>query len=502
MNETTKKISRTVVALLVMGLLTVAAMSGYLLFIPKQENKLEQQIAAFIESLPGNLTADTITVSALGKSAKIYGLRGTTHYFGSDVNVDIASLALNGVNFTPGKGVTKIADSLIISGISITETANPDQPQDVAQDIAIKSLELHNVWGDLNTAADLVGDAPLARKIEIAAAFSAGPMRMQGYAVTMHTMLGPIILSLDSSEAQGASLLTGKNTVSKNLRLTAFDTDIIRLDRMSAASVKIPNILAPLLEFMEMDLDFDTMHALVLEKLRQEPVEMRGVVMEGFRLQLMAPEPITINKLSMDLDAAADRLAFKKEIQGLTLPPAIYGSMSLEARLFSKFYAKPLDLDLRKDVTLAYRSGAPVAITINDLLIRDKNLASAQLKAELLYTGDAQHVHSVFGSDPDDFALKNATLTLTDKALVATFLEAEFAGEVADMREKVAQTIVALSGFGGESFVLMAEGLAKLIRTPGTLTITGTPELPVNLGNPRDVIVKALKLTVDYKSSN
>ena len=496
MNASTKKILLAVVVLL-----AVAALGGYFVFIPKQEKKYEQAIAAFIEALPGNLSADTITVNALGNSAEIRGLRGATHYFGHDVNVDVASLTLTGLNFTPGKGVGKLVDSLIISGISITEAANPVQPQDVTQDIALKSLELHNVRGDFNAAAELLGDVPLARKMDIAATFSAGPIRLQDYVITTHTIQGPIVLSLASSEAQEASLLTGKNAVSQNLRLIAFDTDIISLDRISTASVKLPNILAPLVEFVKMEA-LDTTSVLILEKIRQEPVEMRGVVMEGFRFQFMTPEPITISKLRMDLDAAAGRLAFKKEVQGLNLPPALYGPLSLEATQFSAFYAKPLDLDLRMDVALAHKSGAPVAITINDLFIRDKNLASAQLKAELLHNGDAQHVYAVFGSTPDSLSLKNAVLTLVDKALIATFLEAEFGGEAADMREQMAQIIVALSAVMGEGFVLIVEGLAKLIQVPGALTITSTPEMPVNLADPLNAIVKALRLTVEHTPSN
>jgi len=486
MNASTKKILLAAVVLL-----TALALGGYFVFIPKQEKKYEQAIAAFIAALPGNLTADTITVNALGKSAEIHGLHGTTSYFGSDVNVGMASLTLTGLNFTPGKGVTKLADSLIISGISI---------QDETQDIALKSLELHTIRGDFNAAAALLGDAPLTRKMDVAATFSAGSTRMQDYVVTMHTLLGPIIMSMASSETQEASLLTAKNAVSKNLRLFALNADIVSLDHVSAASVNVPNIISPLLEFMETE-DLDALNAQVLEKFRQESLEMRGIVLEGFRLQHIMPESITINKLSLDLEASADKLVFKKETQGLALPPTIYGHMSLETAQFSKFYAKPLDLDLRKDVVLTYTSGAPIAITINDLSIRDKNLASAQLKAELLYTGDAEHVYAVFDSAPDNLSLKNATLTLTDKTLVATFLEAEFGDEAADMREKLGQVIVALSAVMGDGFVLMAEGLAKLLRTPGTLAISSAPELPINLDNPLDVIVKALRLTVEYTPS-
>jgi len=493
MNALSKKILLAVVPLVI-----ITAAGGYFVFIPQQEKKHEQRIAALIASLPGNLGADSITVHALGKSAEIRGLRGATRYFGSDVNLDVALLTLSGLNFTPGKGVDKLADSLIISGLAITETANPPQPQAMTQDIALKNLELHDLRGDFNAVAELFGEASLARKMDILATFSIGSSRMRDYTVTMHTVLGPIVMSLDSSETQEASLLTAKNSVSKNLRLTSLDTEIIGLDRLSAASMKVPNILAPMFELMETE-DFDAAGELILEKFRKEALEVRGLALEGLRFQLMMPEPVSVSTLKLDLMASADRLAVKKEVQGLSLPPAIYGPMSLEAAQFSEFYEKPLDLDLRKDIVLTHTSGAPISISINDLFIRDKNLASAQFKGELLYRDDeAKHMFAVFDSDPDDLLLKNAVLTLTDKALVATFLEAEFGDKAADMREMMAQGLVAMSALGGESFILIAEGLAKLIRAPGTLTITGAPELPVSLADPLDVMMKALRLTVEY----
>jgi hypothetical protein len=307
-------------------------------------------------------------------------------------------------------------------------------------------------------------------------------------------------MRLASWEAQEASLLTVKNAVWEKMSLTAFNAEVMGVDRMAQASMKIPNILAPLIEFMDMRREFDSMNAAVLEKIRQEPIEMRGLVIEGFRFQFMTPEPITINRLSMDLEASVDRLVFKKDMQGLNLPPSIYGPMSLEAALFSDFYAKPLDIDLSMDVVLTQKSGTPVEIMINNLFIRDKNLASAQLRANIMRTGDMQHVYGVFDSD-GDIVLKSAELVLEDKNLVGTFLEAEFGDgaqvSVADLREKMAQSIITLYAGEGGDHTALSEGLVKLIKAPGRLTITSAPEAPVNIANPEDDLLKALRLKVE-----
>jgi len=510
MSTSSKKILLAVVALLIAG-----ALGCYFFFIPGQEKKYEQNIAAFIKELPGDLAADAIKVNFLGNSAEIRGLRGTTQYLGNDISVDLASLTLTGLNFNLGKetGVNKLADSLIIADASVKQsTTVPGLPQPITQDFTFKNFELHNVRGDFNAVADLLGDASLERKMDIAATFSAGPVRLKDYVQTTNTALGAIIMRLASLEAQESSLLTAKNTVWEKMSLTAFNAEVMGIDRMTQASMKMPNILAPLIEFMDMRREFDSMSAIFLEKIRQEPIEMRGLVIEGFRFQFMTPEPITIGRLSMDLEASADRLAFKKDIQGLILPPSIYGPMSLEAALFSDFYAKSLDIDLNMDVVLTHKSGAPVEIMINNAFIRDKNLASAQLRANILHTGDMQHVYGVFDSD-GDIVLKSAELVLEDKNLVGAFLEAEFKtpqdrenGEdqvsVADLREQVAQSIAILYAGEGEDQTALREGLIKLIKAPGRLTITSAPEAPVNLATPEDDILNALRLKVEYTPAN
>ena len=497
MSVSAKKIAAFAVSLLV-----VAALGAYFFFIPSQEKKYEQEIAAFIEALPGNLAADTIRVNFLGNAAEIRGLRGATQLLGSDMRVDVASLTLAGLNFTLGKraGADKLADSLSISGCSITKESA------MMQEITFKHLELHNIRGDFNAAvADLFGDALLERKMDIAATFSAGPLRLKEYVNTVNTPLGQIMMSLASWEAQEASLSACKNAVWEKMSLAAFGKEIIGLDRMSVAFMKMPNIFAPLLDFVEMRRDFDDASAIILEKMRREPFEMRGVVMEGCRFQFMKPAPITADKISVDLDASADRLAFTKDVQGLILLPAIYGPMSLEAALFSAFYGKPLDMDLRMDVLLTQKPGAPVEILFRDLFIRDKNLASVRLRGIFTHKGDARHVYDVFG-DRGDILLKNATVTLEDKAIVSTFLEAEFGGgsraSAGESRERAARSILALCSAAGEGYAALGEGLASLIRAPGRLTIVSAPEVPVNVTNPGRDILKALRLTLEYSPAN
>ena len=496
MNASVKKILLAIVALL-----AALALGGYFFFIPGQEKKYEREIAAFIDSLPGKLAADAIKVNFLGNSAEIRGLRGTTRYPGSEVTVNVGSLTLKGFNFRLGTaGVSKLADSLIITDCSIT--------QGVTQDIALGRLELHNMRGDLNAAAELFGDTPLERKMEIATSFSAGPVRLRDCAITTHTVLGPVIMRLDSSETQEASLLTSKNSVSEKLTLTAFNTEVMSLDRIHLASVTIPNIIAPVLDLVDMRRDLDDISMVILERIRQKPFAMRGLIMEGFRFQFMMPEPISFGRFSMDLDASADSLAVKKDMQGLILPPSIYGPISMEAAQFSAFYAKPLNLDLRSDFTLTQTGDASAEFTVRDVLIRDKNLASAQASANFILNAEARHVYEFLDNEPDVF-LKQITLTLEDKALVSTFLESELATftgarqiSADELREQIAQSIIMLSAIGGESYMLIAEGLASLIQAPGKLTIAGAAGTPVDIfaSSLSDTLME-LELAVEFTPS-
>lgn len=509
MSTSAKKIVVAVVILLV-----IAALGGYFMFIPRQEKKYEQAIAAFIADLPGNLAADSIKVHFLGNSAEIRGLRGATKSFeGSDMTVDVATITLTGLNLDllsgNAAGIVYLADSLILSDGSLNIAMNaggPDRP--IQQNTSFSQWELHNLRGDFAGAvAEFVGDASLERKLDIAATFSAGPTSLKNYVSTItEPALGPLTVSMDSWEAQETSLLSCKDAVWKNMRVTlaALNAEIMSLERISLASMNLPNFLAPLFAALDND-NSDALGAILLGKISKDPIEMRGLVMENFRFQVMSPESVSIRRLSMDLDASTTRLAIKKTVEGLVLPAFVYGSMGIEAAQFSAFYGKPLDLDLRLDVEVTQKSGSLTEVLIRDLSLQDNNLASLQIKADIIHTGKADHLYAVF-DDKGDAALQKGELVLVDKNLVGTFLEAELqasapGGEeedqpsVAELRETTAQSFIDMYTAQGGFHAVIGEGLGKLIRAPGRLTIRFAPESPVSLSDP---LPEALGATVEY----
>ena len=511
MSASAKKITAVVVALL-----AAVALGGYFVFIPQQEKKYEQEIAAFIEALPGDLAADAIKVNFLKNSAEIHGLRGATKYImDSDLQVDIASMTLTGLNFSLGKkpGIEALADSFICSDASANVTTKVEGlAQSMTQNLVFKNFELHNLKGDASAVNDLLGDAPLARKLDIAATFSAGPVRIDGYVNTTNTDFGPIVISLDSGGAEESSLLTAKNVTWEKMRFSAMNTEFIVIDRMALASMKMPNFLAPMLEASE-NKDPDAMGQAILSKISDSPIEMRGLVMEGFRLQFMTPEAVTIKKLEMDLEASASRLTVKKNVEGFVLPPSMYGHMSVEAAQFSAYYQKPLDIDMRIDLEMTQKNGTPTEVFVNDLFVQDKNLASAQIKAEALDGSPMSSVYGVFTGN-DALSMKKGELVLEDKAFLETYFQAEIAahaGEqpqggarssVADVREKAAQRILGSSSAGNATLAALAEGVAKFLKTPGKLSIACNPATPLVFDTLTPATLDSLGATVEFTPAN
>jgi len=493
-------------------LLVIAVLlAGYFIYLPKQQKLLEDDIALFIDSLPGDLAADSIKVNVLGNSAEIHGLRGTTKYmFDSEMVVDVGSITLKGVNLNLGKekGVSKVADALSLADAAMKVTYKVEGlPQPMTQDITLKSVTMENIHGDCSNFGELFGDAPLQRKLDIGASFSAGPVKMKNYVVSSLTAMGPVTISIESCEVKESSLLAVKDAVWENIRGTAMNTEIVGLDRMTLESMHLPDFFASFVEAMEKQ-DFDAMGAAILEKIEQDPLILKGLVLEGYRVQLMAMEPVAIKKLALDLEASAKKFVFQNTLEQFTVPQSIYGISSIEAAQFSAFYNKPLVFDLRLNAELTQNDGAPAEIRIKDFALQEQNLASLQASGDVINSDAIKHVFALFDSD-GPAALKNAKMVLEDKALVETLFQSELKAQAGAtdanplpstdaMREQAAQNLLAAAGPANPEQAALLEGLVKLLRAPGKLVITMSPETPVELSARGGLKEGAWGTTVEY----
>lgn len=500
----------------VAGLLGIAALVAYFVFIPQQEKKYEGAIAAFIDALPGDLTAESIRVDFLRNAAEIRGLRGNTAYIAdSEMHVDIASVRLSGLNFglEHKAGVNALADSLSAANGSIQTTMKMeglDSP--ITQNIKFNSFEIQAIKGDFSAARReiLSEETSLERKLDIAASFSAGPVRIRDYTTStdMGAGLGSIETSMDSFEAKQYSLLSTQKAVLENMRISAMNMEFLALARLSLASFSMPNILLPLAENMENE-NVEVLGKAILGKIAQSPIVLRGLVLEGLRFQPMLPEAVNMKRWSMDVEASDKKLAVRQKVEGFVLPPSLYGPLSPETAQFSAFYKKALDIDLRLDAELTQKSGGGAEVALKDLFIQDKNLASAQIRADLL---DATPMDSVYGLfDSGALALKKGELVLEDKALLENLLQAEITARgkgqrpeeqsselIAMLREKSAQSLLEEAATESDAAKALAEGLARLIKEPGRLRIACNPAAPFALSLLDPSALEGLGATVEF----
>ena len=493
-------------------LLVIAVLlAGYFIYLPKQQKQLEDNIASFIDSLPGDLAADSIKVNILKNSAEIHGLRGTTKYmFDGEMVVNVGSITLKGLNLDLGKekGVSNVADALFLADAAMKVTYKIEGlPQPMTQDITLKSVSMENIRGDCSAFGELFGDAPLQRKLDIWATFSAGPVQLKNYVVSSLTGMGPVTISIESCAVKESGMLAAKDAVWENISGTAMNTEFVKLDRMTLESIQLPDFFASFFEAMESQ-DAAAMGAAILEKIDKDPLIMKGLVLEGYRVQLMAMEPVVIKKLTMDLEASTKKFVFKNTVEQFTVPQSIYGISSIEAAQFSAFYNKPLVFDLRLDAELTQNDGVPAEIRIKDFALQDQNLASLQASGDVINSGEIKHVFALFDSD-GPAALKNAKITLEDKALVETLFQSELkalagmadASQIPStdaMREQAVQQLLASMEAANPEQAMVLEGLVKLLRAPGKLVITVNPETPVELSARGGLKEGALGATVEY----
>lgn len=496
MSATSKKVVFTVVAVLI-----ALAVGGYFIFIPQQEKKIEQRIHEFIASLPGEIQADAVKVHFLRNSAEITGLRGTTSYFQQgELKLDISSLSLSGLNFSlgekPGKG--KVADTIHADKSSFIINLPPQGfSQPMKQEVSFSSMDLKGVSGDCSGFPELFGGASLKRQIEVASSFEVKSFALKDYVTSSDVGIGPMIVSIAFYQTEDVTLLSSRNTLVENMSFTALNTEILAINKMTLGLIKMPDFLAPLITALENE-DLDAMGDAVLAGINKSPIEMRGWVFEGMRLNVMMPEAVTVDRVEMDLEAGGDRLLLKKSVNGLVLPPFVYSSISLEAAQFASFYDQPLRLDMRMDVELKKAGEGLAELRLKDLFIEDVNLGSARVRADL--QGQTDQVYSLM--DDKNIALKWGELLLEDKGLVGKVLEAEIAaqgtgGSVAEARNQAAQVILQ-TAHEGEAGTALATAVAELVKNPGRLLITFAPASPVRLIDSNPQALEALGVSAQF----
>lgn len=487
--------------------LVIFAGAGYFGLLPVLEKRQEERVYAFLQGLPGNVKADTVSAGFFDRRITITGLRGVTRYIdGSDLEFEIAELALDGLNLDAanGTGVADLAKRLTASGMrfaSYGSMAGIEQP--MRQEVDMAELELRDIRGDYGKLAEqLRAGVPGSGLLAAAASISLGSVSVKSYLNVVDSPLGSVQAVAGAFSIQDARLLGIGGGLWEGLRLSALGTDIFTLERLSIERAAIPDFYTPLLA-AEQNGDERAVGQALFEAMGRSAIVFKGLEMRNLTFrQPMGEEALSARSISLDLDAGAQKVLLHKKVDGLVIPPSIYRAVGLQAAHFAEVYKNPLKLNGSLDVAVTQRDGKG-ELVLNRGSLEDPDLGSFSAEGVFLFEGEGEK--ALLDSDVELY-LKQGKVRLEDKKFLDTHFEGEFnlmqshvPGLVRSAAELRAQSVALLrreaAAADNPDYILLLEGFSRLMAAPGVLTISLKPEAPVQLDTPEDV---KLNVTAEY----
>lgn len=482
-------------------LAVIAALAGYFVVIPQMEEKQAAQVAAFIEGLPGDLKAGSIKVGLLDSKVEVLGLKGDTKYIdGSDMSVDVERIVIAGVNFSAGEGVAPLVGEAVFQNVKLRITTllppmgvelPPEMNKPIVQNLALADMTVKGLSGDYGRLrAAVKADSRKDMFDCLGSTFAVAEFSANGYANQLDSLVGPVSMSMKSLSARNAGLLKSGPASCEDLRMSMLGSEVMRIGGMTIASCSMPNVYPALIEAQEQG-DYEAMSR-ALFSAKDGAFVVEGMAMRDIYFKLLLPDPLTINGLGMDFSLAANRLAFKQDVKGMTIPASMYRNLSMEIAQFADYYGQALDIDAVIDADLRWEPGR-ADMVFNRLSAEDKNLGAGSLSATLYATGEGDSVEEFMDGDAAPYLVK-ADLMLEDKALLANVFGGEFeaikafglTGEGMESPEDLRRQAVALfeaqlAEMKTEDQTMVAEGLIKLLKAPGRLAVSLSPEAPAAL---------------------
>lgn len=500
------------------GLAVVAALVGYFAVLPELEKKQAAQVASFIDELPGDLSAGEIRVRLLSGTVEVLGLKGNTKYIdGSDMTVDVARIAVSGVNFTPGEGVVTLLDEAEFENANVrisTRVPSMDHgssalDKSIVQNQTLKKMTVKGLRGDYAGLRAAIKADQRAGLYECLADFTVAEVFIAEYATQVESaeLPMPVSMRVQLMTAKNAGLLKSGPSSAEGISISILGSESLRIGSMTVASCSVPNMYLALVEARDNN-DFETFAGKLFSGEDGESLAVEGLVIHDLSFKLLMPDSLTIGTLGVDFSFAKNRLVFKNNITELVVPVSMYRNLGMEAAQFANYYGQPIVIDAALDSNVRWESGR-ADLDLHRLFIEDKNLGSASFSAVLYATGEGDTLEEFLDGAPEPYLVK-ADVMLEDKAFLANIFGGEFEaikafGLTGDGMESpgalrnqaVAAFEAEVAGIDNADQKAVAEGLSKLLTAPGKLTVSLAPATPVKI----DGDEAALNAKVEYSAT-
>ena len=492
--------------LIILAIVVLAAVGGYF-GMSQWEKEQASRIEAEIKAAGGSVAS--VKVSFFGKSAVLSNIKYSWSIPNLvDMTLEAESMTLSGFNVDVlnAKGVVPLADTITMSNVKadIVQTAMPGLEMPAAkQNITFKSGTVMGLRGDFAgmkaefekiLATKTVNPADLPRVIAAVKTLHADSVSATEYVSRVDMGLPtPMTSSIGYYEVKDFNLLSCGPAVWKDFKVSAMNMDIIKIGGLSMQRVVVPDVFSPMAALASDGNAIDDMDSkigvMMLDALKKEPLVIKGFSMSDMSVQALGPEALTLKNLSLDLELSGDKLAVKKSFADLVIPPAYYKNADEAGALLAMAYGKPLNLSGRVDFTGA-RNNDRLDCQLAGGELSEKEFGAVKLDADVFASvPGADSLEKIVKASPE-WLLTKANLSLEDRKVAEYAFAAQYEmvkqfgdqspfKSVDDVRANAVQQLQAqAAGAPNPDARAVLEGLAKLVRQPGTLVISLNPATP------------------------
>ena len=515
------KVSRY--AYLLLALVPALALAGCFDGNKDAENK--KKIEAQLARLPGSHNA---TVVVKGDTLTITGFKADIPYAGMGVNrITLEELSAEGVDFDAAAkaGVVPVAKKVSFknytSSMEFSSGAGlggSGSATSVVGLMSLTGLQIDAGAFDKALGTPAAGDKaekPVALPDLIAAlmTFKAESSVFQNYRVDMNLGIVSITMSMDKGTSGAMTMLSWKDMSLENFKATAFGSEVFSLGKWTIKNFSVPDIVTPAMKqvYGSADPKADPFAASaayehdLAEAFKKSPIIVQGMVMEDMKVRPMTNEPLTLKKVSLDIEFSQNKLILKKDVEGFVIPPSVYGK-GLEGRALAKLYGKPFELSGAVDFE-AVKDGEGGRIAVNSLRLADKNLGGLDFSLKGAFPQGNKEVPAVPESG-DDVRLNKLDLTLKDAGaldLIFGLLAEEEKGynpsaTKESTRAEIIGSLTPKEGDGAAKRQII-DAFSKFLSGSGTFSLSMAPSFPVTFDELEKVMDSAAEgLNISVKT--
>lgn len=479
----------------------------YAAIVPGLRAEREQEVAAFLASLPGEVKAGSIRVELLPGNVILRDFTGRFAGSGqSSLEFSAPEFVIKGLGGAglmdalfgkrpadtgaKGRPPALLARGASASGFCLTLKHQMEGTHELlTEDIRTSGIVLRDITGDLDAlVACLLPDASLQERLHAAAGFSAALLQITGYSKNISLpLLGNGSFLADNLTLRDVGLFHLGKGVWEGLSATIGGERVLSVERITLEGLYLPDVSDALLALEQSP--EDEVATGIFAALEKEPLVVNNLELTDLRLLLGTTGQVYAKRLALDISGDLEKMRLRHTAEDLCLPPGLLALPGGPYAAFAAAYAKNLCVSAELDMTGTH-TGGKGDLDLSRCLLDAADLGALSFTGSLAYEDEGEERY--FDSDLKLY-LRQGEVLITERNMAEYAIRASLAGAEQPDEEQLkllrGHLISAIlldaqnSGqkSGGQGTKAFLEGFAKLVEGPGSLRVVFTPNEPVSL---------------------